>query len=133
MHEASEPYEIATVHLVTPLWPLHYDKPVVLVVASKGRHTWSHPQLPLAMPEADPEVIIRKGKASEGETPTTEPGNFPFSSSQLPSIPFFEVSHFLNFGSVPANFSPPSLGLEGEILVTPLSPKVVPWHRPMTT
>jgi hypothetical protein len=61
-------------------------------VASRGRHTWSHPQLPLATPEADPEVIFRKGKSSEGETSTTEPGNLPspfvgtpFSSSQLPS------------------------------------------------
>jgi hypothetical protein len=109
-------------------------------VASRGRHTRSHPQLPLATPEADPEVIIRKGKASEGETSTTEPGNFPspsvetpFSSSQLPSRPFSEVSRFLNFGSVPAEFSPPGLGLEGEILVTPLSPSIVPWRRPRTT
>jgi hypothetical protein len=108
-------------------------------VASRGRHTRSHPQLPLATPEADPEVIFRKGKASEGETSTAEPGNFPspsvgtpFSSSQLPSRPFSEVSRFLNFGSVPAEFSPPGLGLEGEILVTPLSPEVVPWRRPRT-
>jgi hypothetical protein len=109
-------------------------------VASRGRHTRSHPQLPLATPEADLEVIIRKGKASQGETSTTEPGNLPspsvetpFSSSQLPSRPFSEVSHFLNFGSVPTEFSPPGLGLEGEILVTPLSPEVVPWRRPWTT
>jgi hypothetical protein len=109
-------------------------------VASRGRHTRSHPQLPLATPEADPEVIFRKGKASEGETSTAEPGNLPspsvgtpFSSSQLPSRPFSEVSRFLNFGSVPAEFSPPGLGLEGEILVTPLSPEVVPWRRPRTT
>ena len=79
-------------------------------------------------------MIFRKGKAFEGETSTAEPGNppspsveTPFSSPQLPSKPFFEVSHFLNFGSVPAEFSPPGLGLEGEILVTPLSPEVVPW------
>jgi hypothetical protein len=109
-------------------------------VASRSRHTWSHPQLPLATPEVDPEVIIRKGKASEGETSTAEPGNLPspsigtpFSSSQLPSRPFSEVSRFLNFGSVPVEFSPSGLGLEGEILVTPLSPEVVPWHRPRTT
>jgi hypothetical protein len=84
-------------------------------------------------------VIIRKGKAFEGETSTIEPANFPspsvenpFSSSRLPSRPFSEVSHFLNFGSVPAEFSSPSMGLEGEILVTPLSPEVVPWRRPIT-
>jgi hypothetical protein len=29
------------------------------------------------MPEDDPEVIIRKGKASEGENSTAEPGNLP--------------------------------------------------------
>jgi hypothetical protein len=82
-------------------------------------------------------VIIRKGKASEGETSIDEPGNFPspsvetpFSSSQLPSRPFSKVSHFLNFGSVPAEFSSPGLGSEGEILVTPLPPEFVPWRRP---
>jgi hypothetical protein len=57
----------------------------------------------------------------------------PFSSSHLPSRHVSKVSHFLNFGSVPAEFSPPGLGLEGEILVTSLSPEVVPWHRPKTT
>ena len=31
----------------------------------------------------------------------------------------------MNFESFPAEFSPPGLGLEGEILVTPLSPSVV--------
>jgi hypothetical protein len=108
-------------------------------VASRGRHTRSHPQLPLATPVADPEVIFRKGKASEGETSTVEPGNplspsveTPFSSPQFPSRPFSEVSRFLNFGSVPAEFSPPGLGLEGEILVTPLSSEAVPWRRPGT-
>jgi hypothetical protein len=95
--------------------------------------------LPLATPESYLEVIFRKGKASERETSTAEPGNFPspsvgtpFSSSQLPCRPFSEVSRFLNFESVPTEFSPPGLGLEGEILVTPLSPKVVPWRRPRT-
>jgi hypothetical protein len=109
-------------------------------VASRGRHTWSHPHLPLPMPEADLEVIIRNGKASEGENSIAKPGNLPypfvgtpFSSSQLPSRPFSKVSHFLNFWSVPAEFSPPSLGLEREILVTPLSPKFVPWRRPRIT
>jgi hypothetical protein len=109
-------------------------------VASRGKHTWPHPQLPLATPVVDPEVIFRKGKASEGETSTTEPGNppspfveTPFSSPQLPIRPFSEVSRFLNFESVPAEFSPPDLGLEGEILVTPLSPEVVPWRGPKTT
>jgi hypothetical protein len=100
----------------------------------------SHPQLPLATPVANPEVILRKGKKSKEESSTTEPGNplspsveTPFSSPQLPGRPFSEVSHFLNFMSVPAEFSPPDLGLEGEILVTPLSSEAIPWHRPETT
>jgi hypothetical protein len=108
-------------------------------VASRGRHTQSHPQLPLAIHEGDQEAIIRKGKASEGETSTVELGNFPspsvetpFSSSWLPSRPFSEVSRFLNFGSIPIDFSPLGVGLEGEILVTPLSPEVVPWRKPRT-
>jgi hypothetical protein len=109
-------------------------------VASKGRHTWSHPQLPLATPAADPEMIFRKGKAFEGETSTTKLGNLPspsvetpFSSPHLPSRPISEVFRFLNLGSVPTEFSPPGMGLEGEILVTPLSHEVVPWRRPRTT
>jgi hypothetical protein len=108
-------------------------------VASRGKHTRSHPQLPLATLVADPEVIYRKGKASEGETPTAEPGNplspsigTPFSSPQPLSRPFSEVSRFLNFGSVPAEFSPPGLGLEGETRVTPFSSEAVPWHRVRT-
>jgi hypothetical protein len=92
------------------------------------------------MPEVDPDMIIKKGKASLGEISTAEPGNSPllpiktpFSSSQLPSKPISEVSDFLNFGSVPAKLSPPGLSLEVEILVTPLSPESIPWHRPRTT
>jgi hypothetical protein len=38
----------------------------------------------------------------------------------------------LKFGSVPVEFSSPGLGLEGESLVTPISPEVVPWFRPRT-
>jgi hypothetical protein len=111
-------------------------------VAFRGRHTLSHPQLPLATPETDPEVVLRKGKASEGETSTAKPGNppspsvgTPFSPPQFLNRPLSEVSRFLNFGSVPAKFSPPGLGLEGEgeILVTPLSSEAVPWFRPRTT
>jgi hypothetical protein len=44
-------------------------------VSSSDIHTRSHPQLPLAMPEVDPDVIIKKGKASLGESSTAEPGN----------------------------------------------------------
>jgi hypothetical protein len=38
----------------------------------------SHPQLPLATPETDPEAVLRKGKASEEEASITEPGNPPY-------------------------------------------------------
>jgi ribonuclease HI len=109
-------------------------------VAFRGRHTRSHPQLPLATPENDPEVVLRKGKAPEAEASTAETGNppspfvrTPFSPPQFLNRPSSEVSRFLNFGSVPAEFSPPGLGLEGEILVTPLSSEAVPWRRPTTT
>jgi hypothetical protein len=84
-------------------------------------------------------VVLKKGKASKEEAPTTEPGNPPSPSVGNPfSPPQFlirrpsGVSHFLNFGSVPVDFSPPGLGPKGEILVTPLSSEVVPWHRPRT-
>jgi ribonuclease HI len=109
-------------------------------VAFRGRHTRSHPQLPLATPETDPEAVLRKGKASEEEASITESGNppypsvgAPFSPPQLFDRPVSAVSRFLNFGSVPAEFSSPGLGLEGEILVTPLSSEAVPWRRPRTT
>jgi hypothetical protein len=97
-------------------------------MASRGRHTRSNPHLPLATPEADLEAVCRKGKRSAGEFPIDEKGNTtspsvetPFSDFQLPSRTSSEVSHFLNFGSVPAEFSPPGLVSEGYILVTPPS------------
>jgi hypothetical protein len=101
---------------------------------------WSHPQLPLAMPETDPEGVLRKGKASEEEVSTTEPGNppypsvgAPFSPPQFLDKPVSQVSRFLNFGSVPIEFSSPGLEPKGQNLVTPLSPETVPWHRLGTT
>jgi uncharacterized small protein (DUF1192 family) len=94
-------------------------------VASRGRHTRSNPHLPLATLEADLEAVRRKGKRTAKEVSVDEKGNTPspsvrtpFSDSQFPSRPSSEVSRFLNFGSVPAEFSPPGLVLEGEILVT---------------
>jgi uncharacterized small protein (DUF1192 family) len=106
-------------------------------VASSGRHTRSHPQLPLVTTKENPEVILRKGKTPQGESFTSKSGisppppvKTPFSYSQLPSRPSSEVSHFLNFGSVPAEFSPPGLVSEGEILVTPPFVKAVPQLRP---
>jgi hypothetical protein len=105
-------------------------------VDSRGRHTRSTPQLPLAPPEADLEKIIRKGKSSEGGTSTAKLGiSGDFIETPTPSfrhvlLPSIGVSRSLNFRSVPARFSPPSPKLIGETLVTPLSPEVVPWFRP---
>jgi hypothetical protein len=48
-----------------------------------------HPQLPLAMPEADPEKIIRKGKTPQEGTSTVEPGdsgNFHHPPSETPLL-----------------------------------------------
>jgi hypothetical protein len=96
-------------------------------VASRGRHTRSNPHLPLATPEEDLEAVRRKGKRAAKGVSADQKGNTPspsvrtpFSDSQFPSHPSSEVSRFLNFGSVPAEFSPPGLVSEGEILVTPL-------------
>jgi hypothetical protein len=67
-------------------------------VASRGRHTRSHPQL-ASTPEADPEKIIRKEKALGEGASTAEPGIFdnshfplletPLSASQFPSQTFY--------------------------------------------
>jgi hypothetical protein len=112
----------------------------VIIVAFRSRHTRSHPQLPLSTPKTDPEVVLRKGKASEEEACTAELGNppspsvgTPFSPPQFLNRPFSEVSRVLNFGSVPIDFSPPGLGLDGETFVTPLSSEDVLWHRPRPT
>jgi hypothetical protein len=97
-------------------------------VASRGRHTRSNPHLPLVTPDEDLEAVRRKGKRAAKGVSADEKGNTPspsvrtpLSDSQFPSRPSSEVSRFLNFGSVPAEFSPPGLVSEGEILVTPLS------------
>jgi hypothetical protein len=84
--------------------------------------------------------LFRKGKALGEGASIAELGisdsshlpllETPLSTSQFPSRPFIEVSHFLNFGSVPAEISSPGLGLEGETLVTPISPDIAAWSRP---
>jgi hypothetical protein len=103
----------------------------------------STPQLPLVTPEVDPEKIIRKGKNPQEGTSIAEPGisndfhfppiGTPISSSHFPIIQSVGVSRSLKFGSVPVEFSPYGPGLEGEILVTPLSHEVVPWFIPNTS
>jgi hypothetical protein len=109
-------------------------------VAFRGRHTRSHPQLPLATPETDPEAVLRKGKASEEEASITEPGNPPYPSVGAPFSPpqLFDrhvstVSRFLNFGSVPIEFPSPGMGPEGQDFVTPPPFEVVPWRIPLSS
>jgi hypothetical protein len=120
-------------------WKLHYGdfidvNPRAIPLFKpwlRGRHTRSTPQLPLATPEVDLENIIRKGKAFGGGTSTTKPSIYddfhcsigaPTPASHYVLLPSVGVFRSLNFGSVPAEFSPLGLGLEGESLFTPLSP-----------
>jgi hypothetical protein len=51
----------------------------------------------------------------------------PVTVSVYPIIKATGVSRNLSFGSFPADFSPPILGLEGESFDTPFSPEVVKW------
>jgi len=100
----------------------------------------SSPLLPLKIPEVDLEKLIRKGKALREGSLATEPGisdsshcpmlENPISTSHFPIRPLIGVSCLLNFGSVPVEFSPLGLGLEGDIFVTPISPDIVAWSRP---
>jgi hypothetical protein len=109
-------------------------------MSSRGIHRRSTSQLPLETLEEDPENIIIKGKAFQEGTSTIEPSicddlqsppvRTPISASHSTVIPSVGISLKLNFGSVPTEFSSPGLGLEGEILFTPLSPEIVPWFRP---
>jgi hypothetical protein len=104
-------------------------------VSYRGRHTRSTPQLPLAPPKDDPENIIIKGKSSGRGTSTAKPGisddfhdfiETPKPSSHPIYLPSVGVLRSLNFGSVPAEFSPLDLELVGETHVTPFFPEVVP-------
>jgi hypothetical protein len=87
-------------------------------VASKGRHTRSTPQLPLATPEADPEKVIRRQKILQEGTSAAEPGisdDFhhppiatPVVVSHFPITPSVGASRSLNFGSFSIDFPSPS-------------------------
>jgi hypothetical protein len=100
-----------------------------------GRHTRSTSQFPLVKTKGDSESLVRKGKALREGASNAELGIFdsshlpllktPLSASQFCRRPFTEVSRFLNFGSVPTEISSLGLGLEGETLVTPISPDIV--------
>jgi hypothetical protein len=87
-------------------------------MASRGRHTRSTPQLPLATPKADPEKIIRRQRTLQEGNSTTKPsdsGNFlsspiafPIVVSHFPVTPSAGASKNSNFGSVPIDFPSPS-------------------------
>jgi hypothetical protein len=111
-------------------------------VAPKGRHTRSTPHLPLATPEADPEKIIKKGKASQEVFSTTvsgTTGNFPDSTFQTPVVvssapllPFVETPEKLNLGDFPveySSFSPQLKEERFENFEVLASPDVVNWFR----
>jgi hypothetical protein len=62
---------------------------IVLALEPKVRHTRSNPQLPLVPPEADPEKIIKKGKASQFfffAATTSASGQLPDSTLDTPTI-----------------------------------------------
>jgi hypothetical protein len=98
----------------------------------------STPQLPLATPEANPEKIIRNGKAPREGASAAIPGdsgnfhnpslNTPVVVSHFPVTLSSGASRILNFGSFLVFFSPSSLGLER--FGTHVSPEFVPWLRP---
>jgi hypothetical protein len=111
----------------------------VSVVAPKGRHTRSTPHLPLETPEADPENIIKKGKASQEGFSATVPGTSghlhdstfktPVAISNSPLLPSVEVSRSLDFENFPVEYSSFSPKLKEESFETLASPDVVSWFR----
>jgi hypothetical protein len=87
-------------------------------VASRGRHTRSTPQLPLATPEVDPEKIIKRRQTLPEGTSVVEPGisddfHYPPITtlvvvSHFPITLSIRASRSLNFGSFPVDFPSPS-------------------------
>jgi hypothetical protein len=72
-------------------------------MASRGRHTRSTPQLPLATPKADPEKIIRKVNSLHEGNSAAEPGisndfYYPIGTPISYFQPSVGVSRTLNFG-----------------------------------
>jgi hypothetical protein len=112
---------------------------IVSVVAPKGRHTRSTPQLPLATPEADPEKIIKKGKSSQESFSVVVSGtsgqlpdsilNTPVAISSIPPLPSAEVSRNLDFESFPVEYSSFNPELKEENFEILASPDIVKWFR----
>jgi hypothetical protein len=134
VHQISVPLKIATC-----TWRLHCFDSTVSLLDPKDRHTRSTSLLPLATSEANPEKIIRKGKTTQKGTSIVVPSfsdnlhnpslQTPIAISDSPIIKTAGVSRNLSFGSFPADFSPPILGLEGESFDNPFSPEVVKWKE----
>jgi len=97
------------------------------------------PHLPLATPEANPEKIIKKGKASqEGFLAAISGtiGNFPDSTfktlvttSSAPLLLFVETPRNLNLEYFPVEYSSFSPQLKEESFEVLTSPNVVSWFR----
>jgi hypothetical protein len=110
---------------------------IVSALAPKGRHTRSNPQLPLVPPEADPEKIIKKGKASQESffvVATSASGQLPDSTlntpvviSSNPSLPSAEVSKNLDFQKFPIEYSSFETDLKEERFEIISSPDIVKW------
>jgi hypothetical protein len=111
----------------------------VSVVAPKGRHTRSTPHLPLETPEADPEKILKKGKASQEGFSATIPGTSghshdstfktPVAISNPPILPSTEVSRSLDFENFPVEYSSFIPQVKEESFETLVSPDIVKWFR----
>jgi hypothetical protein len=112
----------------------------ISVVATKGRHARSTPEIPLETPEVDPEKIIKKGKTSQEGISSVVPGDSgnlhdpSFKTlvdvSNYSFLPSIGVSRSLDFETFPVEFSPLSPHLEEESFETPISPDIVKWFRP---
>jgi len=108
-------------------------------VDPKGRHTRSTPHIPLETPKADPEKIIKKGKASQEFFSTILPGTLghlhdstfktPVAISNSPLLPSAEVSKSLDFENFPIEYSSFSPKLKKENFETLASPDVVSWFE----
>jgi hypothetical protein len=108
-------------------------------MAPKGRQIRSTPHLPLATPEADPEKIIKKGKASQEEFLATITGTSghlhnstfktPVAISDPPLLPSSKVYRSLDFENFPVEYSSFSPKLKEENFDTLASLDVVSWFR----
>jgi hypothetical protein len=96
-------------------------------------------QLPLATPEADPEKLIKKGKASQEIFVVVALGTYGHSSdstfktlvaiSNPPILPSIEVSKSLDFENFPVEYSSFSPQVKAESFEDLVSPDIVKWFR----